>query len=55
MDIIWIIIAIILEVLWIVGIISYIKDEMSRDFFGPYITIMTIANIITIIIFLKYM
>ncbi len=49
-NMIWI--ACILEILWVIGIISYIKDEMSRNFWRPYITLMTIANIITAIVHL---
>ena len=53
-NMIWIIIAGIIELLYVIGIISYIKDEMSREFLGGYITVMTITNVIAIILWVKY-
>jgi len=50
----WITLAIIMELIWVIGIISYIKDEHSREFFGGYIFCVTITNIIGIVFLFKH-
>ena len=54
MNIIYIIAGFILEILWIIGIIQCIKDPENCSDWKGYLTVITITNIITVIVVLKY-
>ena len=48
------IIAIALELFWIIGLILCIKDDIYWEEWGTYTVVMIIANILAITILLKY-